>query len=172
MIAIYGKHDRAIGQSGKMPEGLIIKRDRVRFGQLTHGKSLIMGRLTHESIGRVLPGRQNIVVSSHNDFPDGVEVVRSLVEAYDRANSIPIVIGGSRLYQEALPHTDTIFATEVDGCFPEADAFFPEIPPEPTFMEAPGARQHMRPDVLGGFAYDFTIYFRHLDREITYESFV
>lgn len=172
MIVAYGKYDRAIGQDGLMPWGNSLTRDLRRFRQLTLGKSVIMGRLTFESIGRALPGRQNIVVSSHDDFREGVTRVRSLDEAYDKAAASPIVIGGGRLYRAALPFTDTIFATEVDGRFPDADTFFPEIPPEPIFMEAPGARRHIPADVLGGYAYDFTIYLRHLDREIAYESFV
>ena len=172
MIVAYGKYDRAIGQNGLMPWGNSLKQDLKRFRQLTLGKSVIMGRHTFESIGRALPGRQNIVISGHDDFPDDVTLVRSLDEAYDRATASPIVIGGGRFYRAALPLTDTLFATEVDGRFPDADTFFPDIPPEPIFMEAPGARQHIRADVLGGYAYDFTIYLRHLDREIAYESFV
>ncbi|MEO5949520.1 MAG: dihydrofolate reductase [Candidatus Saccharimonas sp.] len=172
MIVAYGKYDRAIGQDGQMPWGNTLKQDLRRFRQLTLGKSVIMGRHTFESIGRPLPGRHNIVVSSHAGSPEGVRVVPSLTEAYAIASVTPIVIGGGRLYEEALPYTDTIFTTEIDGHFPDADTFFPEIPPEPVFMEAPGARQHMRPDVLGGYAYEFAIYLRHLDRELVYESFV
>lgn len=172
MIVAYGKYDRAIGQNGLMPWGNSLTQDLRRFRQLTLGKSVIMGRSTFESIGRTLPGRQNIVVSEYDNFPNDVTSVRSLSEAYDQATATPIVIGGGKLYQAALPFTDTIFATEVDGHFPGADTFFPEVPPEPTFMEAPGARQHIRADALGGYAYDFTIYLRHLDREIAYESFV
>jgi len=172
MIVAYGKYDRAIGQNGLMPWGTSLKQDLRRFRQLTLGKSVIMGRSTFESIGRALPNRQNIVVTSHEDFPDDVTVARSLEEAYARADATAIVIGGGQLYRSALRYTDTIFATEVEGRFPDADTFFPQIPPEPTFIEAPGARQRIRPDIIGGYAYEFAIYLRHLDREIVYESFV
>lgn len=172
MIVAYGKYDRAIGQDGQLPWGNTLRRDMRRFRQLTLGKSVIMGRRTWESIGRPLPGRDNIVVSSHLEAPNSITVVRSLDEAYARAARPPIVIGGGVLYREALPSTDVVYATEVEGRFPDADTFFPELPPEPTFIEAFGARQHMPPDVLGGYAYDFTIYMRHLSEALKIESWV
>lgn len=172
MIVAYGKYDRAIGQGGQLPWGNTLKYDMRRFRQYTLGKSVIMGRNTYESIGHPLAGRENIVVTSRRDLPDSVVTVHDIDQAYARANYQPIVIGGGMLYAEALPHTDDIYVTEVDGHFPEADTFFPEIPPEPTFIEAPGIRRRIAPDVLGGYAYEFTLFTRHLYDEIAYESFV
>lgn len=173
MIVAYGKYDRAIGQDGSLPWGNTLKEDLRRFRQLTLGKSVIMGRHTYESIGRALPGRDNLVVTHHPEhLPDEVIAVHSLEEAYARSPRQPIVIGGGQLYAEALAHTDTIFATEVEGHFPDADTYFPELPAEHHFIEAFGARQRIAPDVIGGYAYEFTIFTAHLKNKLKITSYV
>ncbi len=106
-----------------------ISEDLKRFKQLTMGGTLIMGRKTFESIGRPLPGRINIVISSRKDFyPDGVWVAASPEEALELARCLkrPVyVIGGEAVFRWFLPHANRLYLTEVDASDPDADVFFP-----------------------------------------------
>jgi len=114
----------AIGIEGRLPWRL--PADLAHFKRLTLGKPVVMGRRTWESIGRPLPGRLNVVVGSM-PTPEGCASARSL----DEALSLPevaaapevAIIGGARLYEEALPRCDELHLTRVHGEF-EADAFF------------------------------------------------
>ena len=91
------------------------------------GKPIVMGRKTWESIGRALPGRQNIVVTRNRDYrAENCLVVQSLSLAIDGAEGDEImVIGGGQLYRQALPAADRMVLTMVD-CAPAADTWFPE----------------------------------------------
>ena len=98
------------------------------------GHAIIMGRKTHESIGRALPGRQNIVITRQKDaLFAGCDVVHSLQEAIDlaRANGDeePRVVGGGAIYALALPHATKLFLTEVDMDV-AGDTHFPAYQPE------------------------------------------
>lgn len=95
-----------------------VPNDLKRFRRLTMGLAVIMGRRTFESIGKPLPGRMNILVSSGTGpLPDEIHRVRSLAEAFDLAeshgNDGAFVIGGARLYAEAMPLVDAAFITVV-----------------------------------------------------------
>ena len=94
------------------------------------GKAIIMGRKTWESIGRPLPGRQNIVVSRNPDFAaEGANVVGSLDEALRVSKSEEnMVIGGGQLYELALPLAQRMVLTLID-LEPDADTWFPEWEP-------------------------------------------
>ena len=124
LVAAMGRN-RAIGLSGKLPWHL--PGELQHFKATTMGKPIVMGRKTWESIGRPLPGRQNIVISRNNDYPqDGIDLCASLQQAIEVANGTEImVIGGGDLYQQALPLAARMVLTLVD-CEPEADTFFPE----------------------------------------------
>ncbi len=91
------------------------------------GKPIVMGRKTWESIGRALPGRQNIVVTRNRDYrAEDCLVVQSLTLAIEGAEGDEImVIGGGQLYRQALPTADRMVLTLVD-CAPAADTWFPE----------------------------------------------
>ncbi len=120
-----------IGRDGGLPWHL--PEDLRHFKELTLGKPIIMGRLTHESIGRPLPGRTNIVISRNpaHDAP-GCVVVTSLADAIKHAATLVgvdgevMVIGGAQIYREALPRADRLYLTrvEVDA---EGDTVFPEL---------------------------------------------
>ena len=130
IIAAVGD-DGAIGIDGKLPWD--IPSDLKRFKQLTTGHPIIMGRKTFESIGRALPGRTNIVVTSRDIDVTNITVARTLVEALDLAGRSPgsdeiFIIGGERLYAAALPIVDRIYMTQVMQKTPDADAFFPYWP--------------------------------------------
>jgi dihydrofolate reductase len=117
--------NRAIGIDGKMPWHL--PGELEHFKQATMGKPIIMGRKTWQSIGRVLPGRQNIVVTRNRSYQaDGCVVASSLEEAIERAAGEEVmIIGGGELYRRALEFSDCLILTRVD-CVPEADTWFPE----------------------------------------------
>ena len=97
------------------------------FKETTMGKAIVMGRKTWESIGRALPGRQNIVVTRNPDYwAENCEVVGSLAEAVEVARSDEVmVIGGGQLYEEGLPFARRLVLTLV-ACSPEADTWFPQ----------------------------------------------
>ena len=106
--------------------------DLAHFKRTTTGHPVIMGRRTWESIGRALPGRRNLVVSGTPGFSaPGAEVVPSLAAAWlavAGADEV-FVIGGARLYAEALPQVDRIYLTEIDAAI-EGDTHFPPLPPD------------------------------------------
>ena len=123
LIAAMG-NNRAIGLDGAMPWHL--PAELQHFKQATMGKAILMGRKTWQSIGRPLPGRQNIVISRNSGFiADGVDVVGSLDEAIEIAGAEEVmVIGGGQLYTLALPLAQRMVLTLID-IEPEADTWFP-----------------------------------------------
>lgn len=125
LIAAVAKNG-IIGSEGTIPWHL--PEDLRYFLKHTHGHVLIMGRRTYESIGRALPGRDNIVISrSLTDLPDAY-VVSDLQSALDKANSFEpekvFVIGGTSVYREVLPVVDYLMLTEIDEVF-HGDKVFP-----------------------------------------------
>jgi dihydrofolate reductase len=117
--------NRAIGFRGKIPWHL--SADFKRFKELTMGHPIVMGRKTFESIGKPLPGRTNIVVTTDSGYgAEGCIVAHSLEEAFVAGNGADevFVIGGAQIYQLALPQVQTLYLTKVHGTF-EGDAFFP-----------------------------------------------
>jgi dihydrofolate reductase len=118
-----------IGRAGQLPWHL--PDDLKHFKQLTHGHAIVMGRRTYESIGRPLPGRQNIVVSrTWDERPHpAVAVAGSLDDAIAlvaAAASPPhaFIIGGAALYADALARVDVMHLTELDEAV-AGDTFFP-----------------------------------------------
>lgn len=118
-----------IGRNNTLPWRL--SEDLKRFKRLTTGKPVIMGRKTWESIGRPLPNRTNIVVTTQTGYTaEGCIVVHSLNEAITAAKEHGgeeiMIIGGAALYKEALTTADRIYLTRVEADV-EGDAFFPEV---------------------------------------------
>ncbi|HEY4493298.1 MAG TPA: dihydrofolate reductase [Candidatus Paceibacterota bacterium] len=132
IIAALSSKTRAIGKAGSLIWH--IPGDLPRFKSLTMGHPIIMGRKTFESIGRVLPGRTNIVLTQSAKFKTqssnfGYLVAESLEQALEIAraeNSDEIfIIGGGEIYKQALPYTDRLYLTIVDSNA-EGDVYFPE----------------------------------------------
>lgn len=117
--------NRAIGLDGRMPWHL--PGELKHFKEATMGKPIVMGRKTWESIGRALPGRQNIIVTRNQSFSaEGCDVAASLEEALEIACGDEVmIIGGGQLYQQALPMACRILLTVVE-LEPEADTWFPD----------------------------------------------
>lgn len=116
-----------IGVGGKIPWRYL--GDWKRFKRVTMGTTVVMGRKTFESIGKPLPGRRNIVVTSHALDVPGVESVASIQEALDRAGTEDVwFIGGGRIYEEAMSFVDVIDVTYVPDYADGWDAVYaPEI---------------------------------------------
>ena len=100
-----------------------------RFRHLTMGKPIIMGRKTHESIGRILDGRDNIVLTSNTNYSKkGIAVYNDLDKVFDDFSSHDeiVVIGGSDIYRLAFPFVNKLYITYVEGSF-SGDTWFPEF---------------------------------------------
>lgn len=121
--------DGAIGKDSSLPWHL--GGDLKRFKSLTMGCPVIMGRKTFLSIGRALPGRVNIVLTSRPEALAGHDIIAvgSLEEAFAKAEESGahtcFVIGGESVYREALPYADKLYITLVHTEIENADAFFP-----------------------------------------------
>ena len=117
---------RGIGIENRLPWRL--PEDLAHFKRVTTGHPIIMGRKTFESIGRPLPGRQNIVVSRDPAWHlSGIESAASLPAAIAlTTGKDAFIIGGAEIYKQALPLCDRLIVTEIDKVF-DCDTFFPEI---------------------------------------------
>jgi dihydrofolate reductase len=114
-----------------------------------------MGRKTHESIGRVLPGRLNIIISRNLHYKvEGAEVVGSLDSAIKLAGRSEkheaFIIGGDSIYEIALPQTDKIYLTDVHAKI-DGDKFFKYNPGEWHIV----SKESHLPDEKNKYAYDF-----------------
>jgi dihydrofolate reductase len=127
LVAAYAAN-RVIGDHGRIPWHL--SEDFAHFKATTMGGVLVMGRATYDSIGRPLPGRTTIVVTRNPTWSaDGVLVAHSLDDALALAAEQPgetFVVGGTQIYEQALPLATHQVLTEVDLA-PEGDAYYPDF---------------------------------------------
>lgn len=140
LIVAMGEN-AVIGREGQLPWRQ--KSDLAHFRRMTLGKPVVMGRKTYESIGRPLPGRKNIVLTSDpawrpeaaaSDANAPLSVVHSLEAALAKAEADAVatgqkevmIIGGKSLYEATLPLADRIYLTIVHA-EPEGDTLMPEI---------------------------------------------
>ena len=115
-----------IGAAGQLPWRL--PEDLQHFKHLTMGHPVIMGRRTWESLGRPLPGRENIVVSTRRGYEaPGAAVASSLDAALALCIGEPVafVIGGTRLFEAALPLASALVMTEIKRDY-AGDTWFPQ----------------------------------------------
>jgi dihydrofolate reductase len=129
LVSIIAAMDRnrLIGNKNQLPWHL--PADLAHFKKVTMGKPVIMGRKTFESIGRPLPGRTNIVLTRSADFhAEHVRVAHSLQQAleYSTGNDEVMIIGGSSIYELALPEATRLYMTYVHETY-QGDAWFPEF---------------------------------------------
>ena len=131
-LVVAAAENDVIGRDGGLPWRL--PADLAHFKSVTMGRPIVMGRRTWESIGRPLPGRENIVVTRNADYTaEGARVVGSLDEAIEHTRVTGaaelMVIGGAGLYAAALPQADRILLTRVHADV-RGDTTMPPIRPE------------------------------------------
>lgn len=119
--------NRVIGRNNQIPWH--IPGEQLRFKETTWGHTIIMGRITYESIGRPLPGRRNIIVTrNHHYHVKGCELAFSLEQAYKlSANDERVFnIGGEQLYRQGIRDADTLILTILPQPV-TGDIFFPDF---------------------------------------------
>lgn len=154
LIVAAARND-VIGRDGTLPWHL--PDDLKRFRALTTGHHVIMGRATHESIGRPLPGRTNVVLTRSPSYTaEGCTVVHALGEALSAARAAgeeeAFVIGGARVYEAALPRADRVYLTRVDAEV-RGDVRLPPLGPGWTEI----AREERPADARHEHAFAFTV---------------
>ena len=121
-LVVAASENDVIGRDGGLPWRM--SSDLRWFKEVTLGKPVVMGRTTYESIGRPLPGRENVVLTRRDGFaPDGVHVAASWDEAKAAAQRLAreqdasevCVIGGAQVYAAALPEAEIIYLTRVEA---------------------------------------------------------
>ena len=131
LVALSNNH--VIGMNNELPWRL--KKDLQHFSSYTQKKAIVMGRKTFESIGRPLPNRKNIVISSTISSTDEVHVVNSLEQAIVEANiwnkknnlnEEVVLIGGGYIFKESINLVNKLVLTKVN-CDIDGDVFYPHI---------------------------------------------
>ena len=122
-----------IGVNNDLPWKL--KKDLQHFSTYTQNKAIVMGRKTFESIGRPLPNRKNIVISSSLESQEGLEVVPNLNQAIEVASQWNkdklageeiVLIGGGYVFEESKNIVNKLVLTRVE-CEINGDVFYPQI---------------------------------------------
>jgi dihydrofolate reductase len=126
MICAIGKK-REIGFKNKLLWNL--PNDLKHFREITAGHTVIMGQTTFESIGKVLPGRKNIILSLDPNYKvENGEVsddLAGIVKKYKATEEEVFIIGGASIYKQFIQYADKLYLTLVEDS-PEADTFFPD----------------------------------------------
>ena len=130
-IIVAKAKNNVIGKNNKIIWNL--PEDLKRFKELTTGHTIIMGRKTFESIGRVLPNRKHIIFSQNPDFKvndENVEIVHSMlqIQEYIEDDNENFVIGGV-IYNLLMPYVKKMYVTQINKEF-DGDTFFPRIDEE------------------------------------------
>lgn len=130
-ILVAMAKNRVIGRNNRLPWHL--PADLKHFKFLTMGQTIVMGRKTYESIGKPLPGRANVIITRQADYEvPGAMVVHSLEDALliceetSTGHSENFIIGGEKLYRQALKICQRMYITEIQRNF-DGDVFFPEF---------------------------------------------
>jgi dihydrofolate reductase len=120
--------NRVIGKDNALPWRL--PADLKFFKDVTMGHTIIMGRKTYESIGRALPGRENVVLTRDEHYhAEGCTILHYISDVEEMEKNTDkelIVIGGAEIFKQTFPIADRLYITEIDEEF-EGDTFFPEF---------------------------------------------
>ena len=160
MISLLVARDEngVIGINNQLPWHL--PADLAYFKRVTMNHKIIMGRKTFQSIGRILPGREYIVLTRDPSFSyEGCTVLHSIdemLQKYEHLNEEIFVIGGSEIFKEILPHAKRLFITEIHHAF-EGDTFFPDIDSSEwkVISNEPGVKDDRNP-----YDYEYVVYER------------
>jgi dihydrofolate reductase len=150
--------NRVIGKDNQLPWHL--PEDLKFFKRVTMGHPIAMGRKTHESIGRVLPGRENIVITRQPDYrSEDCTIFYSVEDFVKYSLNISdeiFVIGGAEIFKETFPHVDRLYITLIHEDF-AGDTFFPEF--NLGEWELVSNEQGIK-DEKNPYDYDFRLYVR------------
>ena len=155
-LIVAKAENNVIGKDNKLLWHL--PEDLKRFKNLTTGHTIIMGRKTFESLGRVLPNRKHVVFTQNPNFKVddvNVKIVHSLsdIQEYVEDKNENFVIGGEKIYNLLMPYVNKMYITEIHKDF-DGDTFFPNVDLE-SWKET--SREKMKAD---DFDYDFVVYER------------
>ncbi len=155
-LIVAKAENNVIGKDNKLLWHL--PEDLKRFKNLTTGHTIIMGRKTFESLGRVLPNRKHVVFTQNPNFKVddvNVKIVHSLqdIQEYVEDKNENFVIGGEKIYNLLMPYVSKMYITEIHKDF-DGDTFFPNVDLE-SWKET--SREKMNAD---DFDYDFVVYER------------
>lgn len=128
-IIVATANENVIGKDNKLIWHL--PEDLKRFKEITSGHTIIMGRKTFESLGRVLPNRKHIVLCNDTQMNienENVEVVDDIskLDKYINSDEECFVIGGATIYKLLMPYANKMYITKINQSF-EGDVYFPEI---------------------------------------------
>tara|TARA_B100001250_G_scaffold231585_1_gene198793 strand:- start:16250 stop:16747 length:498 start_codon:yes stop_codon:yes gene_type:complete len=116
-----------IGNNNQIP--WMLPGELKRFRKITMGKPIIMGRKTHESIGRILDGRENIILTNNNLYKkEGALIFNNLNTVFEEFGNHKelMVIGGAEIYKLVLPFTNKLYLTHIHKEF-HGDTWFPNL---------------------------------------------
>lgn len=128
-IIVAASENMVIGKKGGLP--WYIPEDLKRFKNITIGHPIIMGRKTHQSIGRSLPNRTNIIITRDEKYKArGCIIVNSVDQALQQAQGKPgaqeiFIIGGGEIYQQVMNKVERIYLTLIKGDL-DGDVYFPD----------------------------------------------
>ena len=149
---IIGKNNQLIWH---LPE------DLKRFKKLTSGHTIIMGRRTFESLGKVLPNRKHVILCNDAEMnidDENVEILEdiSMLDKYINSDEENFIIGGATIYKLLMPKANKMYITEIDRDF-EGDVSFPEIDMNiwKVTSKEPGPK-----DNINDFSYSYVTYER------------
>ena len=155
--------NRLIGNANALPWHL--PADLAFFKRTTMGKPIIMGRKTYTSIGRALPGRQNIVITGNTRFnAPGCDIAGSIEQAMVLAAGAPevMLIGGASLYEQTIDSADSIYLTLIHHIF-SGDTWFPEIKQKQWVRVS---QEDFEADEKNPYRYSFIKFDREIPREM------
>jgi dihydrofolate reductase len=158
-LLVAADENNLIGNKNQLPWHL--PDDLKYFKNLTWAMPIIMGRKTFESVGKPLPGRQNIVITRNREWQqEGVDVVHDIQQAVDLAMKRNVkeifIIGGAEIFKTSFENSDRIYMTRIHHKF-EGDVYFPEIKDELWEMKKDVYRA---PDEKNLFAHSFQVWER------------
>lgn len=162
IVAFGEKYE--IGKKGQLL--WLLPKDLKYFSQKTRNCVIIMGRKTFDSIGKVLPSRQSIVITSQKDWEfenviraeninNAIFLAKEFLNNNSNYNEEIFIIGGGEIYKQSIDLVERIYATEVKGTFEDCDTFFPVID-KSKFQEI--SRVENKEDENHTYPFDFCIY--------------
>jgi len=158
-LVVAAATNNAIGKDGKMP--WYLPNDLKHFKNVTWGMPVVMGRKTFESLGKVLPGRKNIVITRQAGWDvAGTVAVQKIDDALFVAKATDakevMIIGGGEIYKTLFDKANRIYLTRVEA-EPEADTFFPSLKPQEWHLVS---QKNYEADEKNAYNYSFQVWER------------